>query len=154
MNKLLYLLPFIVAGIAEPIQYKDCPNGNYYHASAVELSPCQTQPCTFKHGDTVTVKISFDAADDTAALQSKVFGIVEGIPVPFPLPNPDGCKDSGITCPLVKGQSYVYTSSFKVLDTYPKIDLVVMWQLNSANDGNQVCFTFPMSIADGASVVG
>ncbi|KAK0056927.1 dnaJ subfamily C member 13 [Biomphalaria pfeifferi] len=147
---------------AEPIAYKDCPGDNLGHATAVTLSPCNQQPCTFKHGDKpctlkhgdkVTVTITFNAANDTSILHSKVFGIVADIPVPFPLPNQDGCRDSGINCPITKGQTYTYTSSFDVLPTYPQITLVVMWKLEGAT-GNFVCFTFPMSISDSGAVVG
>ncbi|KAH9502302.1 NPC intracellular cholesterol transporter 2 a [Bulinus truncatus] len=91
--------------------------------------------------------------NDSDVLASKVFGIVADIPVNFPLPNPDGCKDSGVNCPLVKGQTYTYTSSFDVLNLYPQITLVVMWKLEGAT-GNFVCFTFPMSISDSSTVVG
>lgn len=40
---------------------------------------------------------------------------------PFPLQNPDGCVNSGITCPLEKGSSYKYEATLSVLKKYPKV---------------------------------
>lgn len=50
-----------------------------------------------------------------------VHGIILGVEIPFEIPNPDGCKDSGLTCPLTKGESYTYETSFPVLKKYPRV---------------------------------
>lgn len=50
-----------------------------------------------------------------------VHGIILGVPVAFQLPNPDGCKDSGLTCPLTTGSSYKYGSTLPILKKYPKV---------------------------------
>ncbi|GFO11960.1 epididymal secretory protein e1 [Plakobranchus ocellatus] len=136
---------FLVA--SETIEYKDCPKatGDFAHATAVRISPCPTQPCSFKHGETVHVEIDFTPRNNSDTLKSEVFGIISGIAVPYPLPNPDACKDSNINCPISPGQALTYKSSFDVRDSYPKIQVIVMWQLN-AGKTNQVCFTFPMAI--------
>lgn len=54
-------------------------------------------------------------------VQSLVHGVILGIPIPFPLPNPDACKDSGLTCPLEKDKNYEYVTTLPVLSTYPKV---------------------------------
>lgn len=45
------------------------------------------------------------------------------IPIPFPLPNPDACQtaDSGIQCPLKKGDMLHYKNTLVVLKSYPKV---------------------------------
>jgi hypothetical protein len=50
------------------------------------------------------------------------------------------------SCPLKAGQTYIYKNSFKVLEIYPKINLVVHWALTS--DKNEVisCFEVPARI--------
>ncbi|CAL1541848.1 unnamed protein product [Lymnaea stagnalis] len=155
MESFVWFVTLLALASAEKIAFKPCPGDNLGQATSVELSPCPSQPCTFSHGSTVTVVIEFTAVNDSTVLDSRVYGIVETVPVEFPLPNGDGCKDSGIACPLVKGQSYKYTSSFPVLNTYPVISLVVMWKLQAIS-GNLVCFTFPLSItrSSDTSVVG
>ncbi|KAK3732977.1 hypothetical protein RRG08_002585 [Elysia crispata] len=146
MEYLKFLIPALLASAAsEMINYKDCPNGDNGHATAVRISPCPSQPCSFNHGQTVNVEIDFTPRNDSDTLESKVYGILAGIPVSYPLPNADACKDSAITCPISKGQVLTYKSSFDVLQSYPKINVVVMWQLN-AGKSNQACFTFPMAI--------
>ncbi|RUS80550.1 hypothetical protein EGW08_011690 [Elysia chlorotica] len=142
---IFFTLTLLASAASETINYKDCPNGDYAHATSVRISPCPSQPCSFKHGETVNVEIDFSPRNSSDTLASKVYGIVAGIPVPFPLPNPDACKDSAITCPITEGQVLTYKSSFDVLPTYPKINVIVMWQLE-AGKSNQACFTFPMSI--------
>ncbi|GFS16285.1 epididymal secretory protein E1 [Elysia marginata] len=141
----LCLATLLVLTAAESITYKDCPNGDYVHARAVRISPCPSQPCSFKHNQTVNVEIDFTPRDNSDILESTVYGIVGGFPVPYSLPNPDACKDSAITCPISQGQVLTYKSHFDVLNSYPKINIVVMWQLN-AGKSNQACFTFPMAI--------
>ncbi|CAG5119328.1 unnamed protein product [Candidula unifasciata] len=147
-NKGIRTVALIVASFlavsAEVIQFKDClpSEGVTGHATSVELSPCTSQPCNFKHGQTVNVKITFTANNDTPTLKSTVYGIVFNVPVEFPLPNADACSNSGLTCPIQKGQTYTYSSSFDVKDSYPQIELVVMWKLQGASS-NEVCFTFP-----------
>ena len=60
--------------------------------------------------------------DEAAAkLHSVVHGIVARVPVPFPLPNPDGCKDSGLTCPLKTGTDLTFTQMIPVKSSYPQV---------------------------------
>jgi Niemann-Pick C2 protein len=156
MYAVVLVMISLMVSSAESTAYKDCPSteGAIGHATSFELSPCTSEPCNFKHGETVNVKITFTAGNDSNTLKSTVYGYVVGIPVSFPLPNSNGCSNSGITCPIKKGQTYTYNSSFQVLNTYPQITLVVMWKLDGATS-NEVCFTFPMSINDNpAQIVG
>lgn len=46
------------------------------------------------------------------------------VPIPFPLPNADACQapDSGIKCPLKKGDAtFRYKNTLLVLKSYPKV---------------------------------
>lgn len=52
-------------------------------------------------------------------------GIVLGVPVPFPIPEADGCK-SGINCPIQKDKTYSYLNKLPVKNEYPSVsDLVI-----------------------------
>jgi len=55
------------------------------------------------------------------SVKAVVHGIIQGLPVPFPLHDPNACHSSGLTCPLMPGQTYHYTASFPVLKSYPKV---------------------------------
>lgn len=59
--------------------------------------------------------------DDSDVLTAVVHGVVLGVPFPFNLPNPDGCKDSGVSCPISAGQTYNYKTSLPVLASYPRV---------------------------------
>uniref|UniRef100_A0A915IRW1 MD-2-related lipid-recognition domain-containing protein n=1 Tax=Romanomermis culicivorax TaxID=13658 RepID=A0A915IRW1_ROMCU len=57
--------------------------------------------------------------------------------MPFPLPNPDGCRDSGLECPLVAESDNSYNQSLEIKSIYPsfilkKIDLQVLVIHNSS----------------------
>lgn len=54
-------------------------------------------------------------------MNAVVHGVILGVPVAFQLPNPDGCKDSGLVCPLASGNEYHYTATLPVLRKYPKV---------------------------------
>lgn len=53
-----------------------------------------------------------------------VHGIVMGVPIPFPIPDPDGCK-SGINCPIQKDQTYSYLNKLPVKAEYPSVSDMV-----------------------------
>lgn len=59
--------------------------------------------------------------DKLDKVKSVVHGVILGIPIEFPLPNPDACKDSGLTCPLEKDKNYEYLTTLPILSSYPKV---------------------------------
>lgn len=63
----------------------------------------------------------FIIALDSGKLEAEIYGIIAGIPIKFNMPNPDGCSQSGITCPVKKSMQYTYKSTFFVLKSYPNV---------------------------------
>jgi hypothetical protein len=55
------------------------------------------------------------------SVKAEVHGIIQGLPVPWPLHDPNACHLSGLTCPLQPGNNYHYTATFSVLKSYPKV---------------------------------
>jgi hypothetical protein len=49
-----------------------------------------------------------------------MYGVISGVPVPYVLPQPDGCK-LGLTCPLQAGLTYTEDAVFPVLKEYPTV---------------------------------
>jgi len=137
----------VVLVSSEHILYHNCTR-DVSHVFDVEMSPCPKFPCVFEKGQTVDVKIKFTAENDSPSLDAKVYGLVlNTIPIPYPLPNGDGCNNSGIICPVQKGVTYTYHGQFKVEEMYPAIQIIVRWKLIGAH-GTEACFTFPMEIID------
>lgn len=74
---------------------------------------------------TKTLLIGNNFTESTSdVLKSVVHGVVLGVPIPFDLPNGNGCKDSGVTCPLTAGQTYNYETTLPVLSSYPKVRII------------------------------
>jgi len=63
----------------------------------------------------------FCADEDATGLQMLVYGHIAGVDVPFPLDNPDACKESNITCPIKKDQLYGYRNKILVKTSYPSV---------------------------------
>ena len=61
---------------------------------------------------------------DASALTNLVYGIVAGVPVPYPLPNPDACNGCNLNCPVKKDQEYTYINTLPVKQDYPDVSAV------------------------------
>ncbi|XP_624310.2 NPC intracellular cholesterol transporter 2 homolog a [Apis mellifera] len=95
-----------------------------------------------------TIRIDFTLEKDVSKVNAIVHGIVMDIPIPFPLPNADACQtpDSGITCPLNKGETYHYKNTLPVHKSYPKVSVTVKWQLKDENNEDIICVLIPARI--------
>ncbi|XP_070579236.1 NPC intracellular cholesterol transporter 2 homolog a-like [Ptychodera flava] len=113
---------------------------------SVDVDPCPQEPCVLKKGTNVTVHIDFTAGENITAVKASVHGIIAEVPIPFPLKNPDGCKDSGLKCPLEAGKEFVYFSTIQVLQSYPAIKLVIKWELVDQNGKDIACLEVPAQI--------
>lgn len=79
------------------------------------------------------------------SLKTVVHGNLAGMEVPFPLQNDDACQ-SGVSCPLAEGTSYEYMASLPILKAYPKVKVIVKWELKDAEGQNVVCVKIPARI--------
>ncbi|XP_041121219.1 NPC intracellular cholesterol transporter 2-like isoform X2 [Polyodon spathula] len=138
------LASLVAVSVAEPIKYLDC-GSIVGKISSVDVSPCPKQPCELVKGESYTVNVTFssDAASQTS--KAIVHGVIAGVPVPFPIPNEDGCK-SGIQCPIQQQKTYSYINQLPVKTEYPSLKLVVEWELRDDNNKDFFCFKFPVQI--------
>ncbi|XP_061423899.1 NPC intracellular cholesterol transporter 2 [Lethenteron reissneri] len=146
-SSLLSLL-FVTAltlSAAEPVKFKDC-GSQTGKISAVNIIPCPTQPCILCKDKTYNINVTFTSDTESQGSTAVVHGILAGIPIPFPIPNNDGCK-SGITCPIAKNQAYTYDVGLPVKSDYPSIKLVVKWELRDDKANDLFCFEFPVAIS-------
>jgi len=72
-----------------------------------------------------------------------------GIPVPFPVDNPNACKDCGMTCPASSGKTVTYHADINVKTSYPKVKVVVKWEVKDQDGNDLVCITMPAQIVAG-----
>lgn len=142
----LFLLALWPLSLAEPLKFHDCgsPDGKI---AIVDVSPCPTEPCPLKKGELYNINITFSSAVDTQNTTALVHGILAGVHIPFPIPEADGCK-SGISCPVMHGNSYNYMTSLPIKTTYPCMRLVVEWELRDDNNKDIFCWQIPVVISD------
>ncbi|XP_035706326.1 ecdysteroid-regulated 16 kDa protein isoform X1 [Folsomia candida] len=121
--------------------HTDC--GSVASIQNVEVIPCDSDVCNLKTGTNVTININFTPKADIAKLTAVVHGVVAGVPMPFHFPQVNACQNSNITCPLQSGQGYSYSVKLPVLGSYPKIKVVVKWELKDATGKDVVCVEIP-----------
>nr|BAE32866.1 unnamed protein product [Mus musculus] len=140
----ILLLALVATSQAEPLHFKDC-GSKVGVIKEVNVSPCPTDPCQLHKGQSYSVNITFTSGTQSQNSTALVHGILEGIRVPFPIPEPDGCK-SGINCPIQKDKVYSYLNKLPVKNEYPSIKLVVEWKLEDDKKNNLFCWEIPVQI--------
>nr|QAX87813.1 NPC2-4 [Pardosa pseudoannulata] len=148
MNRLFacILLSALAAySLASP--YEDCGSDSG-QVSAVEVSDCADgqDTCTLKKGTQAQITIKFNSKTDTKSLKAVVHGVISGVPIPFPLPNPDACK-AGVSCPVKSGESYTYSDKLDIKTSYPPVSVKVRYELKGENDDDLVCVEIPCQIS-------
>lgn len=131
----------------ECITWKACSGSQKGKVVSVAVSGCdQTPVCSLKRGQNATFSIGFVINEDASSATAVVHGIIEHVPVPFPLDNPDACKNSGLDCPLTNSTTYKYTNSVFVKTSYPSIRLVVRYELVDPSKNDIICIELPAEI--------
>ncbi|XP_013400078.1 epididymal secretory protein E1 [Lingula anatina] len=134
------------SSLAMNVKFKDCGSA-VGKISTVDVEPCKKEPCTLVRGTNATVTVAFKANEAATKLTASVHGIVAGVPVPFQVPVSNGCAPSGVACPTKTGQDYNYSTYVPVLKIYPKISVVVKWELKDQNGKDMFCFVIPAVIS-------
>ncbi|XP_020388861.1 NPC intracellular cholesterol transporter 2-like [Rhincodon typus] len=131
---------------AETVKFHEC-GSTVGKILTVDITPCPTLPCILRKGQTSAVNVTFISKTSTKTSTAIVHGILNKVPIPFHIPNADGCK-SGIRCPIRSNQTYHYINSLPVKSEYPSIKLVVSWELKDENDRNLFCWRIPVQITE------
>ncbi|OZC11828.1 ML domain protein [Onchocerca flexuosa] len=137
----------------------------------VEVNGCvdlSANRCAFKRDTKPELRIEFvptgigqfyfEATVTTQTLETTVRAKLTGaVIVPFNLDQKDPCKGGNLTCPLKKGETYVYQQGVPILKEYPTVDNVqINWLINdktndkTPNDTNkrEICIIFLTSIVE------
>ncbi|BFF95998.1 NPC intracellular cholesterol transporter 2 homolog a [Drosophila madeirensis] len=137
----------VTVALVQGLEFSDCGSktGKF---TRVVIEGCDTtkSECILKRNTTVSFSIDINLAEEATAVKTVVHGKVLGIEMPFPLANPNACVNSGLKCPLEKGESYRYTATLPVLKTYPKVSVLVKWELQDQNSEDIICVEIPAKI--------
>ncbi|KRZ60819.1 ATP-dependent RNA helicase SUPV3L1, mitochondrial [Trichinella nativa] len=114
-----------------------CNLESIFTVNDVAVDPCDAEgsTCPLIRGSKASITIRFVPDREVKQLKARVHGILMKLgKVPFLLPNSDACKNSNLTCPLVAGEEYTYQQSIHVLRSYPKMNLLIKWELIEPGD--------------------
>lgn len=145
---MLFVITVIVLlASAQAKFYSDC-GSKLATIDMVGVSGCAetAKECVLKRNTNISISLDFTPSKDVKAIEAEVHGVIMNLPVPFPLPQPDACKNNGLTCPLKAGQKASYVATLPVLKSYPKVKVDVKWELKNEDDENLVCVLIPSKI--------
>ncbi|KAJ9580101.1 hypothetical protein L9F63_004243, partial [Diploptera punctata] len=115
----------------------------------VTISTCKsTAPaCTLYRGKNSTLNIDFIPEKSSSSVKAIAHGKYSGLDIPWPLDQPDACKNSGLVCPLQPGKTYRYSLTFPISRSYPPVHVEVKWELRDVKLSDDIiCITFPVKI--------
>ncbi|KAH3848417.1 NPC intracellular cholesterol transporter 2-like [Dreissena polymorpha] len=140
-------LVLIVATVcfAKTVNYKDCGSvsGTIY---SIDVTPCDVEPCTLHANTNYSVHINFTSKVNSKTAKNLVHGIIAGVPVPFPVPV-DCCENNNMRCPIVAGYNDIYSNTIFCSPDYPKIRLVMKWEVQDDNGLDIMCYEIPLQIS-------
>lgn len=144
---LFSLLAFSSTATGNEIQFQVCDGKTYEgKLSSVDITPCPTQPCVFHKGTVVKATIKFTPNKTVTNGTLEMFGIIDRVPVKFPLPDSDACKDHGIECPLKAGTEYSLAITLEIKKIFPDVKLIAQMDFKVSDDNYVFCFQFPVEI--------
>jgi len=139
----LLLLTILSACYSVDLTHKDC--GSAGQIVRVFSDDCADPVCKAKKGKSYQIQIEFKPNSDVTKLTASLYGVISGIPIPFPLPQPDACVSCGNVCPISAGTETTYSQALKVEPAYPAMKIVSRWVLQS-QDSKTVCVEIPVVI--------
>ncbi|ESN98367.1 hypothetical protein HELRODRAFT_84805, partial [Helobdella robusta] len=106
----------------------------------VVIPGCETTDiCILTRGHNASFEIDFIPSETVSSATAVVHGIIDHIPVPFGIDNPNACVKSGLTCPLEAGKFYTYTTTLFIKEQYPALRLIVKWELQDSAKKDILC---------------
>ncbi|KAG8514256.1 NPC intracellular cholesterol transporter 2 [Galemys pyrenaicus] len=108
-----------------PISFSSFAGSEVGVIKELNVSPCPVQPCKLRKGQSYSVNATFTSTTQSQTSVAVVHGIVLGVPVPYTIPESDGCK-CGINCPIQKGKTYSYVNKLPVKSDYPSVSDIVV----------------------------
>uniref|UniRef100_A0A6A7FUZ6 Protein NPC2 homolog n=2 Tax=Hirondellea gigas TaxID=1518452 RepID=A0A6A7FUZ6_9CRUS len=129
------------------VRIKDCGSMAVVDYTNIQITGCKPRApyCIFRKNTTAHISIPFTPKTEITSLKAVVYGIIAGIPLPFPLDNPEACQVS-FPCPAEAGKRVLYTEGLPVKALYPSLRLTVEWSLEDQAGNKQVCLRIPVKL--------
>ncbi|XP_071530210.1 NPC intracellular cholesterol transporter 2 homolog a-like isoform X2 [Panulirus ornatus] len=144
----LVLLLAISAVVYGGSKVRNCGSSATVNVNGIKITGCDKNPrnCIFKKGQNANMSLPFTSSTQIQAVHAKVSGHLGPLTVPFSLPQPNACINSGLVCPLQADQPNVYVASLPVKRIYPSVRVIVQWELLDEHDNKLVCIKFPVQL--------
>ncbi|KAJ7365560.1 Phosphatidylglycerol/phosphatidylinositol transfer protein [Desmophyllum pertusum] len=144
-----FVLCFLALASSTHVDFEDCGKGKATSTIAfVDITPCDKQPCTLKRGTEETMEVQFTPHKAITAAKTIVHGKLPYLPVqlPFPVDNPDACKDQGIECPMAAGKTYTFKTVLPIKSMYPTTPVIVTWEMKDQDNNLVYCWQIAAQI--------
>lgn len=144
MSISIALVILLVVSACESSVYRDC-GSKTGSIESVDITGCTKAPCVFQKGQNYTLDLSFKSITNSKTLVNRVYGLIAHVPIPFHLPNDNGCE-LGIKCPIKSGDNLKESVTMPILNEYPRIGVIVKWVAVDDAGKDMICFEFPVQI--------
>ncbi|CAL8094060.1 unnamed protein product [Calicophoron daubneyi] len=140
------LLSCLVLASAFPV-FRDCGSQTGV-LKELSIESCTTPICTLHKKRNETINVVFHSNNVVNGGKVVVHGILSYVPVPFALDDDNLCHFVSPTCPLRPTEdTYKYSFSLPIKDSYPSVRLKIKWELVDENGKDIVCALFPVEIS-------
>nr|AXS78216.1 Niemann-Pick type C2 protein c [Adelphocoris lineolatus] len=137
----------LVMGVFAEVNFEDCGSlhGEFSSLKLTGCDPSSMDVCPLKRGKNVTIEVNFLTKEEVTKVDVQVHGHIV-VSVPFILPNPNGCVDSGLTCPLANNTQNTYVLTLPIKMVYPKLKVDIKLELEDQNGEDIICVMIPAKI--------
>lgn len=146
MRAALFLVAILLAVAtvsSKSISYGNCTapgttpeNGEI---SAIDVIPCDEDPCVLKRGGNTTVTINFIPHEAVTASKVYAWVFLGFEPFALPVPSSDACQGHGLTCPLKSGSQVEFVYAMFISEDFPTGSLKLDAGLNDQNGKSIIC---------------
>lgn len=142
-----FLIVFVAVGLVSGSPFRSCgkPRSSI---SKLEVEGCadSSRSCILRKGTDAKITITFTPTVKVDNITVKAYGIIEGVPLPYPLPNSNGCNETGLHCPLIENIKVTYSQKFPVKPFFPSLSLDVKWTFVYDTAEELLCALIPVRI--------
>lgn len=141
----LVLLGIMAAYVTSTL-FTDC-GSEYSEINSMEVTDCPDEngTCILKRGTEIIIDINFTSKADFEKIKTKVYGVIHGVTLPFWGIQMDACV-AAVSCPGNKGDEYRYIEHIPIRNSYPPVDVIVVWKLINEKGDKVVCINIPSRV--------
>ena len=115
---------------------------------ALDVTPCDFDPCVLKKGVNVTVSLDFIPSEEITSAKISVYLYIGFLPVPVPLTNPNAREGYNLVCPLKPNVQDKFVLFIQEnASPFPSVHFdEIKVEVKDQNDNKALCFEFPVKV--------